>query len=431
MTSRGFYLGVLLIALLSACSLATSDKAATPNVAQPAPRSGAAPQGMPPGGPPPMPSVSETEYVAAVLVRDGRLDVDRTLVGEQVIDTTEIVNLSVTTERPRTNGLLVIGKDAQVTVSATELDLSGIGENDFLGIGAGVMVAEGQLTVADSRIVTRGATASAAVATDRARLVVRDSVLIAHGGPLPDNYVPRIGPGMMEPPPPLLITGTARTHITMKNAHSYFYNTRIEADGWGALSTDAAGEDAYLEANDCTIIVRNSGYGAYADFGANVVVNGGTMDVATYGLIIAGEAEASFNGLTGRSGGNMVMIHSVMGRPSESGQLKIAGGEFTSAEASILIKSANAEIVVENALLRSNTGVLLRMRKNEDPNATVVGDSVPPGVTLELANGNYNGDVLNDDPERSLTLTLRNATLTGKVRNATVRQDSSSHIIPR
>jgi len=206
----------------------------------------------------------------------------------------------------------------------------------------------------------------------------------------------------------------------MANAKSYFYNTRIEADGWGALSTDAAGDDAYLEANDCTIIVRNSGYGAYADFGAEVVINDSRMTVPTYGVIIAGPAETHFNEVIGTSGGNLAMIHSVMGQPSDTGELTVHGGTFESAGPAILVKSANANIELDGATIVSKSGVLAEIRKNEDRHATRVGDYAAPGVKLVLTNGEYNGDILDTDPERPLEVTLKETVLSGGLEDVTL-----------
>ena len=332
----------------------------------PGPPPGGMPPGMPPGGPPPMPTIAETAYSAVLLVEDGVVSDDsRTeLIARGSYSGELLDGITFTSAEPALNGVLVLGESSDVDMVGAEISLSGQGENDFLGIGAGAMVAaKGKLEIVGSTIETAGAISSATVATESSEFVVRGSTLIARGGPLPEDYTPRIGPGMMEPPAPLGITGTARTHITMMNAQSYFYDTTIEAYGWGALSTDAAGENGYLEANDCIINVYNSGYGAYADFGAEVVINRSTMNVATYGIIIAGAAEARLSESQSKSGGNTVMIHSVMGNPAEYGELEIIGGTHSAGGPLVLVKSANARIRIENAELSSDSGKLLEVRK--------------------------------------------------------------------
>ena len=383
----------------------------------------------PPGGPPPpMPSVFETEYLSAVRIDNGEISelsqLDLLTKGD--VQPEQIEGLILSSDIPQLNGVLIMGERSDVVLDDANINLSGMGQSDFLGIGAGAMVAEGKLKITGSIIETAGAVSSATIATEKSFLEVRDSTLIARGGPLPDDYVPKIGPGMMSAPPPLLITGTARTHITMANAKSYFYNSIIEADGWGALSTDAAGGDAYLEANDCIIRVRNSGYGAYADFGAEVVIKNSQMDVPTYGVVIAGEAASTFDNVTGSSGVNLAMIHSVMGQPSEVAQFNVRGGSFVSDDAALLVKSANADIRIDDASIESKTGVLVELRKNEDKHATIVGDYDVQGVTVVLANGNYTGDIIDSDPERDLTVILENANLTGNLIGASLQMDAAS-----
>src|SRR5262249_49814902 len=144
----------------------------------------------------------------------------------------------------------------------------------------------------------------------------------------------------------------------MGDAKSYFYDSTIIAEGWGALSTDAA-HGAYLEANRCDIRVLRSGYGTYADNGATVVINDSKIDTATFAGIIAGQASIAFNGVHSVSHGNSVMIHSVMGSPDDLATLSIKGGDLASTNAAILVKSANADITIDGAKVSAGNGDLL------------------------------------------------------------------------
>ena len=175
-----------------------------------------------------------------------------------------------------------------------------------------------------------------------------------------------------------------------------------------------------LRADDCTIIVENSGYGAYADFGAHVVIKNSKMDAATYGAIIAGEAKVEFNNVTGVEGRNAVMIHSVMGRPNEVADLVISGGDIETGAEGVLVKSANARIVFDNAGLKSNSGELLKIRVNEDPFATKTNGQKVPGVSALFRDGQYAGGIIDEDPDRDLNVKLENAVLSGPLQGATL-----------
>lgn len=420
---------------LLACAVAASVLAqpASPQAPQPAaqgpgqaPPPGA-PPGMPPGGPGGMPPMMPPEPLTAIALDVGDSGVERgPQVGGKTLDRTRGRGIVLRSKADGMNGLVVQGK-AAFTLADSTIDLAGKGRNDFAGIAAGALVKDdATLTLRNVKVSTAGIVSAAATATDRSTLRVHDSTLVALGGGAPSGYVRRIGPGMMEPPTPLGIVGTARTTLVMGEAKAYYYNSRIVADGWGAMSTDAA-RGAYLEVNDSAIVVRRSGYGAYADHGASVVINRGTMDVATFGGVIAGAASLSLNGVRSRSQGNTVMLHSVMGSGTEVGTLSITGGTLTSTNAAILVKSANATITIDGAALTAGNGDLLLGVVNDDNfrSRAAAGVAVP-GINATVRNATLKGNVLMLDDERPMRVTLVGSTLQGTIKGATVSLDTGS-----
>lgn len=394
-------------------------------LAQPAPQAGPPPGGPPAGPPPAMPTMAETRYKAALEVREGKLVHPRP---GAALNAGQANGFTLSSGRAGYNGAIISGGHSAFTLKNAKIDLKGAGQNDFLAIGAGVLVRDGASVVIDhAAITTAGAVASALAVAEGATLRVYDTRLVAHGGPLPKGYVRHIGPGMMEPPAPLDLDGTARTVLAMSNARAYFYRTTIEADGWGALSTDAAGNGLYVEANDCLLRVRRRGYAAYADFGAHVVLNRTVIDSGAEGGIIAGQARIDMNGVHGKAGRNGVMIHSVMGNPAEVATLNLTDTMLETAGPVILVKSANAAITIEGGKLTSASGQLLDLRRNEDANATRTGGAKVPGVTLTLRRTSQRGDVGSSDGERSLNLALEGARLEGALRAVVFQADAASH----
>jgi hypothetical protein len=276
-------------------------------------------------------------------------------------------------------------------------------------------------------ITTSGVISSTASATGHSTLKVYDSTLIAHGGKLPQSYVRMIGPGMMEPPAPLGISGTARASVTSDHSQSYFYHSTIIADGWGALSTDMSNGQVYLEANDCIIRTLTSGYGTYADVGAKVVINRSTMDVASDLAIIAGDGAVLLNHVAGRSQGVGVMVHDVHGKTSEIGRIDIDGGKLATAKSVILVKSANADITLDGAALSSGSGVLIQTVRNEDPNATKVDGQAVTGIRATLKRMSVVGDIRHQDPDRTMSVALVGTSLRGAIERASLSMDAASH----
>jgi hypothetical protein len=385
------------------------------------------PRPLPPGMPP-MPPSEPVDYVAGIEVGDGPVRTGAggvQLRGPQVT-ASHARGVNLTSSADRVNGLLVQGH-RRFTLSDATLALSGQGKSDFDGIAAGALSRESaQLTLRKVRITTRGVVSTAVTATDQSTLHVHGSTLMAMGGALPSGYTRRIGPGMMEPPTPLGIVGTARAVLVMGEAKAYFHDTTITADGWGALSTDAA-RGAYLEANNCDVRVLRSGYGVYADHGATVVVNRSRFNVATFGGVIAGEARIAFNDLHSVSAGNTVMIHSVMGRGTEVARLAITGGDLQSTNAAILVKSANANIVVERAKIQASNGDILLGVVNDDSHASKAEKGVDvPGIHATFKDTRLNGNILHLDPDRRMTVHLERTQLKGVVRDVALSLDAHS-----
>lgn len=314
---------------------------------------------------------------------------------------------------------ITANSDATIVIDAD-------GSNDFLGLGAGAMAeGGGHLVLKNVNITTNGVTACATVASNKAVLKVYNSTLITNGGTLPEDYVPFIGPGMKEPPAPLGITGNARTHVAMDNSESYFYNSTLISEGWGALSTDSAQGYVYLEANNCDVVVRKSGYAAYADNGCNVVINGSRLNAPTYTGIMGGESRIVLNDTDAVSGGSGFLIHNVNSGADVAPILGINGGRLASEAAVILVKSANADISLDGAQLVSGSGVLIQSKFNDDANAIKVSDKAP-GIKVTLKSMTLGGDIRHEDTDRTMTLAFTDTSLRGAVQNAVVSLGGNS-----
>lgn len=392
---------------------------------------GSAALAQPAGGPPlppgmpPMPPQEPVVFVTAAEIVDGRWLTADPAAGAQVRGHGQASGLQIVSPKDRVNGLIVRG-NGDTALRGAKVEIKGGGKSDFDGIAAGVLVKDqATLTLTDARIVTRGVVAAAVTATDQTTLRVKRSHLVAEGGPLPSGYTRRIGPGMMEPPTPLGISGTARTTLALGSAKAYYEDTHIEAEAWGALSTDAA-RGAYLQADRCTIVVRRSGYGTYADNGASVVINDSRMQAPTFGGVIAGQANLALNRVKSRTGGNTVMIHSVMGQPQEVATLRITGGELRSTNAAVVVKSANADIVIDGARLQADNGDLLLGVVNDDGFATKTQGATVPGIKALIKASRLQGNLVHLDTDRAMRVRLEGSTLQGRVQGVELALDAGS-----
>ncbi|MFT4077582.1 MAG: hypothetical protein QM647_18795 [Asticcacaulis sp.] len=433
-TSRKLVRGLLLAGTASLLWTGMAMAQETP----PGPPQGPPPAGMPEGMAPPlgpdgqplpMTGFGDSKPVnIGIHIKDGAyMKADSQLaktVGSKV-KAKGATGLKLASAKEKFNALYVDGAGSDFTLADSQITLSGTGGDDASGIGSAAVAAYGGvLTLKNVKIETSAPVSSAVVSTGKGAVVrVYNSELITHGGPLPADYKPHIGPGMMEAPPPLGIKGTARAVNTTMGGVSYYYDTKIISDGWGALSTDAGGK--YIECNRCYLETIKSGYGTYTDNGIELVVNDTVIKSATFVSIIAGQNKTTLNNVNATSGDHGIMIHNVMGRPTEVATLTIKGGSYTTGKSSFWIKSANADITVDGATFAPGDGLILQSIVNDDANATKPTDQ-SPGIKADFRNSTLNGGIQGDDDKRKLMVTLENSRLTGAVNHAGLALESGS-----
>ncbi len=374
------------------------------------------------GGPPPM--GEGPKMTPSVYVKDGKLvpGNEATLYGGEITDDSA-TDLRIVSYDGSVGGVYAEGKDTDFTVEGAVISLSGDGQ----GLGeksAGAGVSDhARLTLKDCLIDTWGLSRTSTSASGGSVLKVYDSILTSHGAPYGADAPGE--PPKTNPPAPLEIQGNNRTHCTVQNSYSYFYNSLITCDGWAALSTDASEGFVYLEANDCKVVATKSGYGAYADWGCHDVFCDCKFDVACQGAIVAGEASVKFTGSELKCGTYLALMHCVMGRHTEVGELSLTDCDVKTGKTAIEVHGQNVVVSLENCNIVTG-GALMRTCKNADPNAARVNGRPTPGDELRLKDMTVDGDILHEDPERDCRVYMTSACLNGAIENAFLIMDQGS-----
>lgn len=336
----------------------------------------------------------------------------------------KIDNLKVVAYKGNEGAIYAEGAGTDVTVDGAYISLAGDGDG-IGGPASGASVKHNaKLTLKNAVIDTTGRTRYATAAEEGSVLKVYDSVIWSHGIPFGDDYE-RPSALMSTPPPGLEIDGNTRTHCTMTNSSSYFYNTKIICDGWAALSTEASDGYVYLEANDCDIICTKDGYGNYADPGCHVRFNCCHFDMARMAAILAGNSDMAFTDCNCTCGTYFVLSHCVNGWPEETSDLDVTGGRIRTRKEAILIKENNIVINMNAVDVESDCGILIHAKRNDDPCATKA-DDLAYGVNVNLKNMDTRGDIIHEDDTREMWINLQSTQLTGAIRNANLTIDCGS-----
>jgi len=324
-------------------------------------------------------------------------------------------------------GVYATGMGTEYILADANIELSG----DSTGLGgpnSGAAVDDhATLIIKNCTITTNGQNRNATSAQNYSTLKVYNSTLKANGIPFtPDFTKGGVSPGQKTQ---MEVDGNCRGHVTLSNSSSYFYYSTIIAGGWGALSTDISDGFVYLEANHCTVKTITSGYGTYADPGCHGVFNHCDLDVAAMAAIIAGEGDVTFNDTKAKCASYLALIHNISAATSV-GTLKVTGGEISTGKAAIRVKSANAEIVLDGAKIRTANGVLLESMVTVDPNAAKSAHPNEPvyGIHATLKNMDLEGDIVHtaDKENRGMTIYLEATTLKGAIKDASLKMNRLS-----
>lgn len=255
----------------------------------------------------------------------------------------------------------------------------------------------------------------------------------------------------------------------------YIYNTAIVSHTWGAWSTDSARQGLDFIAWR-SLGLSQGGYGAYADTSCHVFLYGSTLIGSSDGIVASNNGEIyatssddttnttelrAFMGRTANQrdlswednpAGGEVMTSVISGgqtavqfhmpdqghsgaRNQTQGTLYMKGGALVTDEsliqggidsisaynarfagACILTKSANAYICLQGTEMDSWNGELIHTMINSDSNVNNIADGDETiGSTVIFQDMDVTGDIVHDDYQRELYLTLDNTTLTGAV----------------
>lgn len=398
---------------------------------------------------------------AALSIHDGRLSKAESVLAAIQAGTTEdgsAQGVKIRSQGDNFGGIYVDGTGSYA-ISGADIALEGHGVSDAVGYGAGIAVrGNSTVTINGTKIHNVGSIRTALQVCGHGKVEVNDSEFSAADDDCP-NYVK----AMSKAPWMLGIHGRVRTTNIQDYGEVVYRRCKVTAENWGAMSTDGT-KHVRLTMHDSEITVTGSGYGAYSIGDCHDLFDHCKIQVPDYGVIQCGGGLVTFTGGTQvEAGRNAVMMHASgapgLLRVDQKSRLHTRGAVFQ-------IKGRGGDILVDDAVLDSDAGILLEIIDNDDPNGrgmhmgpeTVM--DVPPGgfpdggpgdpiqdemaahdgpgspggpgpegpgglenrellekvypVTMRLRNGAYHGHIYHAYSEKNdLSLTLDHAALTG------------------
>ena len=389
--------------------------------------------------------------------------------------TAEEANGAAITLPKETDVYVIEDSDISVTAGSKNNDL---GYEAAYGVGVGVCT--GELWIKDSRLSSEGARSTPVYMfrtsqPEATSLVVIDSEITTHTDKA-DIWMP----------PFKLLAGGSRATLLMTRNNSWFINSAVTSNNWGAISQDSV--DAFTYVINTTGTATEGGYAAYLTYGMKLYAS--ELCGGQYGVFMCGdsilETGTAADALADAEAMSRTPDYVPVDRPtiiaapvnaivvhtSIAGLGRVAIGNFKDAILStlpedlpetvtpmaaddeffmdpnapfgcgsgaayfynrnlygslILVRSMNADYTLDNTDARTSNGVLLQTVVTYDPPMAsgylAVGEGESddiPGVNVTFLNGSYTGDILHQDYQRRMSVTVgENGVLNGAVVSGT------------
>ena len=425
---------------------------------------------------------SEQAVSAAITVTDGVAALNDDYCAEHSLDLQydtltddQLTGLQVDTGDMLVSVLSVTGDNSVFTLSDADIHLGVNEETAYVcnsaTAGSGALINSGTLYINDSTILVDGGANGAegghycVKASGTGTLVVNNSSMIQTGrsganGLTDESAQPGSNNG-------LLISGYARSSMSVGASQTYYYNSYVETEGWAAMSTDSAsgsGLDFYSYNSEAYAV--HAGYGIYADSSCRDWLYATTLRGAEHGVIISNNGEVHvYSGASAtaddalayypaedaeltdapsliEAGRNCFYIHSpgTGGPMGKQAIVEVRDSVLRTTEeleqdltdyaekysqgvadylefirgALILVKSHSAEVTLVNTELDSCTGVLFMTALNADSSSRhLYTDKEDTPTTLSMTDMEVTGDICDYDYQRCLEVTLNNTAWTG------------------
>ena len=319
---------------------------------------------------------------AAVSVRDGRYVAGESVAAAQQageIREGEANGLRIRSEGDNFGGIYIDGS-GYYEVNDADIALNGHGASDGVGYGAGIAVrGNSEVVINRAQIHNVGSIRTALQVCGHAKVTVNDSEFSAADDDRP-NYVQ----AMSKAPWMLGIHGRVRTTNIQDYGEVTYNRCRITAENWGAMSTDGT-QHVRMRLYDSEVVVTGCGYGAYSIGDCHDYFNHCKISTPDYGVIQCSGARVTYTGgTTVYAGRSAVMMHGEGG----AGLLRIDdGSRIHTAGPAIQVKGRGSDIEIDNAVLESESSVLLQIIPNDDPNGR--GMHLGPETVMDVPPGGF------------------------------------------
>lgn len=352
------------------------------------------------------------DFHSAIVVEDGKVSEEKgvpAIVYGGLVDGGKTEGVYIASEEESFNGILVTG-DTEYTINNVKMELDGFGENDFLGVGAGVAAIDtAKVTINDSDIDLHGVTRCAVHVGGDSVVTLNNCTLTNHS---PDTaWLGSFSWGVG-------FCGSNRLAQLADNGTVYYNNCYCKTNGWGVLSIDGSDDGVKMFVKDSVLELsgpRAHGYGAFCIGDNHVSFNNSTVKVNGYPMLLMGmegKGRAEIvNGckIIGRRFGAMVI-------DDDNSIFTISDSSFDTDKSTLVVKASATTINIDNTEMCAKNGVIVQLMDPDESGMNMEDFKIPVGV-LDVAIPDR--DLTEASDTEDVIINISNSEISGDFYNST------------
>ena len=349
---------------------------------------------------------------AAISVKDGKLVPGQgvpAVVQHGKVTDTEADDIFIATAAPDFAGIVVDG-EGSYTINRARITMDGEGNNDFVGMGAGVAaIGNAHVTINDSEINLSSVTRCAVHVGGTGTVTVNNTKMY--------NVSPQVEMGNWSWG--IAIRGANRLCQLADDGTVHYNGCLMRSNGWGILSVDGSNY-AHMFIKDCDMELEGAnshGYGVFCIGPTDMHLSGTKLTVNGFPLLLRGMERKGVLEVTDGSEirGRRFGLHA---QGDTGSVVTIRDSKIITDKATMLIKGSTGTVYhIENTVMEPGDGQILQLIDSDDPglHGTFVDVSVYDQADTYIAGRN----LTQPDPEDDITMHITGCTLRGNFLNST------------
>ena len=355
---------------------------------------------------------SEIPLEAAVSIKDGKLVEAQGVpaaVQQGTVTDTKADDVFIAADAPDFAGIVVDGKGSY-TVNRARICLEGEGNNDFVGMGAGIAaIGDADVTINDSEISLSSVTRCAVHVGGTGTVTVNNTKMY--------NISPKVEMGNWSWG--IAIRGTNRLCQLADDGTVHYNGCTMRSNGWGILSVDGSNY-AHMFIDGCDMELEGAGshgYGVFCIGPTDMHLKNTKLTANGFPLLLRGMERKGVLEVTDgcEIRGRRFALHA---QGDTGSVVTIKDSKLITDKASLLVKGSTGTVYnIENTVMEPGNGQILQLIDSDDPglHGTFVDVSVYDKADTYMEGRN----LTEADPEDDITLNIKDCELKGDFLNST------------